>query len=152
MPGLVLFAAAHVHQVERAVLRLAAPGREPVGAQGAHAEAAGDGVRRPHGRGLCGLRGRRRRSLGPVLEIAAGQHPVHGALVQGRHRIGEAGVDQGLAAQNAAGLAAAVNHDRGLGIGHKVGDAVEQFGHRQVDGTRHRRRMEILDRAAIDDH
>ena len=68
-----------------------------------------------------------------VLQFLTGQGPANGAVAQGRHRVGDAGVDQRLRADDAAGAAGAVDDDARGRVRCQLPGAQHQFGARYAD-------------------
>jgi len=52
------------------------------------------------------------------------EQPCHGAVLERDDRIGHAGVDEGLRADDAAGAARAIDDNRCRGVGRQFADAV----------------------------
>ncbi len=63
-----------------------------------------------------------------VLQFLPGQGPADGAVAQRRHRVGDAGVHQGLGANDAAGASGAVDHHSGARVGGQFTHPQHQFG------------------------
>ncbi len=83
----------------------------------------------------------------------AGERPAHRAVAQRHHLVRQAGVDQRLRADDAAGAAGAIDDDQRVGRGRDVVDAQHQLGARHVGGARDRDALEFVERPAVDhDH
>ncbi|KAG1083418.1 hypothetical protein G6F40_014774 [Rhizopus arrhizus] len=88
--------------------------------------------------------------LAAIGQFPARQQPFHRAVAQGGDTVRNAGVDQRLRADDAAGAAGAVDHHKGLGIRRQLADAVDQFRPRQAVRERQREVVEFLRREAVD--
>ena len=78
--------------------------------------------------------------------------PAHRAVAQRHHLVRQAGVDQRLRADDAAGAAGAIDHHQRVGRRRDVADAQHQLGARHVGGARDRDALEFVERAAVDHH
>ncbi|KAG1444830.1 hypothetical protein G6F57_017719 [Rhizopus arrhizus] len=144
MPGLVFLAGAHVELVERTrrLLRLERRERRRVDIPDAGALRHVAGLFARSGqRGFARLRQGRLAAIG---QFPARQQPFHRAVAQGGDTVRNAGVDQRLRADDAAGAAGAVDHHKGLGIRRQLADAVDQFRPRQAVRERQREVVEFL--------
>ena len=84
-----------------------------------------------------------RRIAAPVVQVEACQAPRHGAALQRHHPVGDAGVEEGLGADDGAGAPGAVHHHGGGGIRCDVLDTVDQLavGHAHGAGNGHAREL-----------
>ena len=75
----------------------------------------------------------------PAVQRQSGDGPADRSVPQRRHPVGDAGIDQRLSADDAAGPAGAVDDHQGIGRGGDLADAVDQFrtGHADAAGDRH---------------
>ena len=149
--GLELFPGAHVEQVKRAGI-VGLPGLNLGPPRELDFEARSRLVR-------GGLRLRqtcRRRRGGHTRRAAfafvAGQLPAHGAVLERDHRIGNAGIAQRLAADDAARASGAVDHHKRIWIGRQLVHPINQFGARYVDAAGNVHTVEFVERARIEDH
>ena len=152
MAGLEFLRRAHIEQIEgaRAGFGLPLLHRRLVGE--GHIEAPGD-RRRPVLRDRHGVRRRLGAEAGgAVLAGETGQFPAHGAVLQGRDLVGNAGVDQALGADDAARAAGAVDDDQRFRVGRDLVDPVDQFGTGHVDAARNVHAPVFLDGPAVQDH
>ena len=152
MAGCVFLLGAHVEAVKRALLRLAFETRELRRIYALHARAL-----RHVGRAFARLGQRCGGGFGKARaaamgQRAAGEQPVHGAVAQRGHAVGNAGVDQRLRADDAARAPGAVHHHKSLGVGSDLAYAIHQLGARQAQRERQAERRELLGRAAVDDN
>jgi hypothetical protein len=148
----IFFARAHVKAVQRVLacffLQPGHPGRIDTAHAGAFSHRSGASMRGGQGVGT----GRRQRGPPAVGQGAARQQPGHGAVAQRHHAVRDAGVDQRLRAQDAAGAAGAVDDDQRLGVGREFGYAVDQFGAGQAVRERQAEVGELLGRSAVHHH
>ena len=78
--------------------------------------------------------------------------PGHRAVLQRDDPVRHAGVDQCLGTDDAAGAAAAIDHDKGVGRRDQLVKPIDQFGAGHADGAGDAVRMVFLVGAAVEDH
>ena len=151
MAGDVFLGAAHIEQIERALLSLGlkaqergiidAPDRETVG------NLVGESLRplEPFGRG------RRQRLFAPTRQFEARQFPAHRAVFERQDRVRQPGVAQRLRADDAARPPGAIDDNEGVGRRHPVGHAIDQLGAGTVERAGDAHIAEFADRPAVDD-
>ncbi len=147
----IFLGGAHVEAIEGPVAHLRHAGQLLRG-QAAHAGAVGHGA----GAGPGLVRAARGPALEParlaVVQVLAGQGPAYGSVAQGGYGVGQAGVDQGLGADDAAGAPGAIDHDGGLRIGRQVRGAQDQLGPGYADPGGNAHGLEFVEPARVQHH
>ncbi|MNI41801.1 hypothetical protein D3C73_960630 [compost metagenome] len=96
--------------------------------------------------------GRRESPRLAVLQLLAGQGPADGAVAQGRHRVGDAGVDQRLRADDAAGAACAVDDDARGRVGGQLPCTQHQFRPRYADAGGDAHGLVFVETPSVEHH
>ena len=98
------------------------------------------------------FRGRRKAARLAMGEGLPGQGPADGAVAQGCHRVGEAGVNQRLGANNAAGAPGAIDDNARRRIGRQLTGAQYQLGSRHADAGGDAHGLVFVETARIEHH
>ena len=87
-----------------------------------------------------------------VLQCLPGQGPADGAVAQGGHRVGDAGVHQGLGADDAAGAPGAVDDHPGARVRRQFTHTQHQFGAGHADGAGDVHGLVLVEAAGVEHH
>ena len=85
-------------------------------------------------------------------ECLPGQGPADGAIAQGRHGVGYAGIDQRLGADNAAGASGAVDDDAGGRVRRQLTGAQHQLGAGHADAGGDAHGLVFVEAAGVEHH
>ncbi len=85
-------------------------------------------------------------------ECLPGQGPADGAVAQGRHRVGDAGIDQRLGADDAAGTPGAVDDDMRGRVRRQFTGAQHQFGAGHADAGGDAHGLVFVETARVEHH
>ena len=84
-------------------------------------------------------------------QFESGEVPAHGAVLERHHTVGNARVDQGLRAYDAARAARAVDDHQRIGRRDEVVHAVDEFSTRTIDAARDAHLGVFRERTAVED-
>lgn len=87
-----------------------------------------------------------------VFQRLPGQGPADGAVAQGGHRVGDAGVDQGLGADDAAGASGAVDDNAGCRVRCQLAGAQHQLRPRHADATGNAHGLVFVETPGVEHH
>jgi len=151
MAGAIFGRVAHIHDIKRAAVGFALPSGQCRAIDNRHAVALGNGIGAlPRcGGALC--RHLRRPPGRPRHHPEPGQVPRHRAVLQRHDAVWHAGIDQRLRADDAAGAAAAIDHDKGVRRRHQLVEAIDQLRPGHADRTGDAVRVVLLVGAAVED-
>ncbi len=118
----------------------------------ANARFVGDAARLDGGDLAMFFRGRRKAARLAVGQRLPGQGPADGAVTQGGHRVGHAGIDQRLGADDAAGAPGAVDDNARGRIRRQFTGAQHQFGTGHADAGGDAHGLVFLEAAGVEHH
>ncbi|MNN04720.1 hypothetical protein D3C81_1174500 [compost metagenome] len=103
-------------------------------------------------RAVGGVHRHRRAPAGAMVEGLPRQGPADGAVAQRGHRVREAGIDQGLRADDAARTACAVHDDPRLRVRRQLPHAQHQFRAGQAGGRGNAHSLVFVEAARVHDN
>ena len=151
MPGGELLRCPDIEDIQITVRRFAPPFVERLGIDRSDAETFRDARRRRQRLFQTRLRDFRRTPRRALDDVEAGQMPVLRPVFQGHHSVGNAGVDQRLGADDAAGAAAAIDDYRRIGRGRQIGETVHDLRAGHAHGAGNTVAVELFVGARVED-
>ncbi|MCY1554881.1 hypothetical protein D9M68_914920 [compost metagenome] len=88
----------------------------------------------------------------PVFQLLAGQGPADGAIAQGGYRVGQAGVDQRLGTDDAAGPPGAVDDHPSGRVRRQFAGTQDQLGARHADAGGDAHGLVFIETAGVEHH